>query len=90
MGGNYERAWKWPPVGAEGDHHIRHRRTAVYTAFLVLQVGSLNNREIFERRKFRKNTVRIILLEPMILGLGGRHFEQPVRNSAAPIRAEYA
>jgi|tagenome__1003787_1003787.scaffolds.fasta_scaffold20949406_5 hypothetical protein len=51
MGGNYERAWKWPPVGAEEDHHIRHRRTAVYTAFLALQVGLL------DKRNFRKKKV---------------------------------
>jgi hypothetical protein len=90
MGGNYERAWKWPPVGAEGDHHIRHRRTAVYTAFLVLQVGSLNNREISKEESFERMLFRSLFLKLMILWRGGRHFEQPVRNSAAPITAEYA
>jgi len=79
-GGNYERAWECPVV-VVGDPNFRHRRTAVYTPFLALQVGLLKNGEILERRKFSKYSSWI----RWRFGLGGRHCEQPVRHSAAPI-----
>jgi hypothetical protein len=53
MGGNYERAWKCPVVVA-GDRNFRHRRTAVYTAFLALQGACSTTEKVSKEESFAR------------------------------------